>query len=298
MAADSPDKRLIIISGMSGAGKSVALHTLEDLGYYCIDNLPARFLESVVDDILTGESARTHLVAVGVDARNWPEDLATLPAMIHEFRERDITTDVLFFQAARDVLLKRYRETRRRHPLTSKTVELREAIDNEREILAEIASAANLTIDTSNTSIYELADTIRQRVDGRRKNTLSVLVESFGFKRGIPADADFVFDLRALPNPYWTVKLRGLTGLDPEVIDFLDRAENVARMHEDIVHFVSRWIPRWQESGRGYMTIAIGCTGGQHRSVYMTERVARSLRDLHDPVNVRHSALSRAGIEH
>ncbi len=298
MATRSPDKRLVIISGMSGAGKSVALHTLEDIGYYCIDNLPARFLKSIVDDILMDESAGTHLVAVGVDARNRPEDLAALPAVIHEFRERDVTTDVLFFQAARDVLLKRYRETRRRHPLSSESVELREAIANEREILAEIASAANLTIDTSNTSIYELADTIRQRVDRRRQNTLSVLVESFGFKHGIPADADFVFDLRALPNPYWTVKLRGLTGLDPEVIDFLDNAENVDAMHGDIVHFVSRWIPRWKESGRGYMTIAIGCTGGQHRSVYMTERVARSLREIYEPVNVRHSALSRAGIEY
>ncbi len=298
MATDSPDKRLIIISGMSGAGKSVALHTLEDLGYYCIDNLPAGFLKSVVDDILMDDAAQTNLVAVGVDARNRPEDLAALPAVIHEFQERDITTDVLFFQAARDILLKRYRETRRRHPLSSETVELREAIAHEREILAEIASAANLTIDTSNTSIYELADTIRQRVDRRRQNTLSVLVESFGFKHGIPADADFVFDLRALPNPYWTLKLRGLTGLDPEVIEFLDNADNVDAMHEDIVHFVSRWIPRWRESGRGYMTIGIGCTGGQHRSVYMTERVARTLEKVHEPVKVRHSALTRAGIEH
>lgn len=294
MTTASPDKRLIIISGMSGAGKSVALHTLEDLGYYCIDNLPARFLKSIVDDILLEDTAQTRLIAVGVDARNHPEDLAALPAVIHEFRNRDITTDILFFQAAKDVILKRYRETRRRHPLSSETVELREAIAREREILAEIASAANLTIDTSDTSIYDLADTIRQRVDRRQQNTLSVLVESFGFKHGIPADADFVFDLRALPNPYWTVKLRGLTGLDPEVIDFLDDAEYVDAMYDDIVHFVSRWIPRWKDSGRGYMTIGIGCTGGQHRSVYMTERVARSLREIHEQVNVRHSALSRA----
>ena len=294
---DVHDKRLIIISGMSGAGKSVALHTLEDLGYYCIDNLPADFLKAVVDDMLTDDSARAGLVAVGIDARNRQEDLLAVPGVIHEFSEREIATDLLFFQASEDVLLQRFRETRRRHPLSDEKTELREAIARERDIRAEIASAANLTIDTSNTSIYELADTIRQRVDRRGHKVLSVLVESFGFKHGIPADADFVFDLRALPNPYWTVKLRGLTGLDPEVIDFLDKAENVEAMHDDIVGFLTRWIPRWKDSDRGYMTIAIGCTGGQHRSVYMTERVASSLREIHDPVNVLHSALSRAGIE-
>ena len=298
MAGDSRDKRLIIVSGVSGAGKSVALHTLEDLGYYCIDNLPANFLKAVVDDILADDSGRARLVAVGIDARNRRDDLLALPGVVREVRERDISTDLLFFQASEEVLLQRFRETRRRHPLTDEHTDLRQALAQERELLAEIASAANLTIDTSNTSIYELADTIRQRVGRRGQEKLSVLIESFGFKHGIPGDADFVFDLRALPNPYWTVKLRGLTGLDPEVIEFLDNAETVAAMHDDIVGFLRRWIPRWKESDRGYMTIAIGCTGGQHRSVYMTERVARSLRDTHDPVNVRHSALTRVGIEH
>ena len=298
MADNERDKRLIVVSGMSGAGKSVALHTLEDLGYYCIDNLPANFLKAVVDDILADDSDRARLVAVGIDARNRRDDLLALPGVVHEVREREIATDLLFFQASEDVLLQRFRETRRRHPLADEHTELRQALARERDLLAEIASAANLTIDTSNTSIYELADTIRQRVGRRGREKLSVLIESFGFKHGIPGDADFVFDLRALPNPYWTVKLRGLTGLDPEVIEFLDNAGIVEEMHADIVAFLKRWIPRWKESDRGYMTIAIGCTGGQHRSVYMTERVARSLREVHDPVDVLHSALSRAGIEH
>lgn len=294
MSEDSPDKRLVIVSGLSGAGKTVALHALEDLGYYCIDNLPAGFLRAVVDDVVISEDNPSQLLAVGIDARNRPDDLAALPELIMEYRTQDIMTDVLFVQANEDILLKRYSESRRRHPMASVVAgELREAIAKEREILAEVASSANLIIDTSSTSIYELADTIRRRVDRRQRNSLSVLVQSFGFKHGIPADADFVFDLRALPNPYWTIKLRGLTGLDPEVIRFLDAADNVEAMYEDILAFVSRWIPRWAESGRGYLTIAIGCTGGQHRSVYMTERVAKALREMHDPVTVRHSELSR-----
>lgn len=293
MTSASRDKRLIIVSGMSGAGKSVALHTLEDLGYYCIDNLPAGFLKAVVSDTVDADDSPFDLLAVGIDARNRAEDLAGLPALIADFREHDIATDVLFVRATDDVLLKRYSETRRRHPMASDAAELREAIARERDILAEVASVADLTIDTSETSIYELADTIRKRVNRRQKNTLSVLVQSFGFKHGIPADADFVFDLRALPNPYWTIKLRGLTGLDPEVIRFLDEADNVQAMYEDIVHFLSRWIPRWQAAGRAYMTVAIGCTGGQHRSVYMTERVRKALASVHDTVAVRHGALSR-----
>lgn len=293
LAEPAAEKRLIIVSGLSGAGKTIALHALEDLGYYCIDNLPVGFLRPVVAEIVDGGEQPGHLLAVGIDARNRAADLAGLPGLIQEFRDRDISTDVVFIQASRNILLKRYSETRRRHPLAENGRELRDAIRAEREILAEVVNTADLIIDTSQTSIYELAETIRKRVDRRQKRTLSVLIESFGFKHGIPADADFVFDLRALPNPYWTLKLRGMTGLDAEVIHFLDTAENVNDMHDDIVAFLSRWIPRWKSAGRGYLTIAIGCTGGQHRSVYMTERVARSLEGIDEPVSVRHSGLKR-----
>ena len=173
---------------------------------------------------------------------------------------------------------------------------LRSAIESERAILAEVEVSANLDIDTSTTSTHELADIIRSRVDQREQTTLSVLVESFGFKVGIPADADFVFDLRSLPNPYWTIKLRGLTGLDTEVQAFLDAQDKFVAMYEDICEFLARWIPHYQQANRGYMTVAVGCTGGQHRSVHMTEKVAERLRDLHKPVQTRHISLRGARV--
>jgi UPF0042 nucleotide-binding protein len=170
-------------------------------------------------------------------------------------------------------------------------VHLRDAIESERAILAEIELSADLIIDTSESSIYELAETIRSRVDRRETGSLSVLVESFGFKHGIPADADFVFDLRSLPNPYWTIKLRGFTGLDSEVQAFLNAQDAFGAMFDDISGFIARWVPHYLKANRGYMTIAVGCTGGQHRSVYMVEKLAAALRAIHSPVLTRHNAL-------
>lgn len=283
--------RLIFVSGLSGSGKSVALHVLEDLGYYCIDNMPAALLQSVIEEVTTGDYKSRRLLALGVDARNRPEDLASLPRLIDELRQQDIQTELLFLQSSDDVLLKRYSESRRRHPLAEHGTALRAAIDSERELLSVIVNSADLIIDTSRTSIYELAEVIRERIDRRERNTLSVLIESFGFKGGIPADADFVFDMRCLPNPYWTIELRGLTGLDEEVTEFLDDQDVFIAMYEDILGFLKRWIPEYNDVHRGYLTVAIGCTGGQHRSVYMTEKLARALRDLHDPVLTRHNEL-------
>ena len=282
--------RLIILSGLSGSGKSVALHVLEDLGYYCIDNLPAGLLISAVEEVRSASGSSMHL-AVGVDARNHAENLAVLPDLLRELRQQGIETDIIFLHASDETLLQRYRESRRRHPLAELGMQLRAAIDSERAILAEIELSADLIIDTSTTSIYELAETIRSRVDRRETGSLSVLIESFGFKYGIPADADFVFDLRSLPNPYWTMKLRGFTGLDAEVQTFLDGQEAFGRMFDDIRGFLAHWVPHYREANRGYMTIAIGCTGGQHRSVYMVEKLAAALRDIHDPVLMRHNAL-------
>jgi UPF0042 nucleotide-binding protein len=195
--------RLLIISGLSGSGKSVALHVLEDLGYYCIDNMPAALLRSLVDEITQQEELPETRVAVGVDARNRQSDLAALPDLIAELQRDNIQTELLFLQAADEILLKRFSETRRRHPLAEHGTELRQAIERERHLLGPVINAADLIIDTSRTSVYELADAIRDRVDRRKSDMLSVLIESFGFKHGIPADADFVFDLRCLPNPYW-----------------------------------------------------------------------------------------------
>ena len=206
--------------------------------------------------------------------------------------KKGVQTEVLFLQADDDVLLKRYSESRRRHPLAEEELNLRAAIARERELLAEIINAADLTIDTTRTSVYELGDLLRERIDRRPRNKLSVLIESFGFKNGIPADADFVFDLRCLPNPYWQPQLRPLTGLDAPVAEFLDADPLFEAMYKDIYEFLSTWIPNYRTSDRSYLTIALGCTGGQHRSVRMAERLADALRSLHDPVLTRHSELS------
>ena len=289
----SDEMRLIVVSGLSGSGKSVALHVLEDLGYYCIDNLPSALLESAVEEVTTKSQHARKLIAVGIDARSHAGDLETLPGLIAALRERQMQTDVLFLQASDDVLLKRFSETRRRHPLADEAAELRTAIATEREVLAEVVNSADLIIDTSRTSNYDLADAIRERVDRRRRRTLSVLIESFGFKNGIPADADFVFDLRCLPNPYWTVELRGLSGLDDEVRSFLDASDNFVAMHADILSFLERWIPEYRAASRAYLTIAVGCTGGQHRSVYMAEKLARELDAGRDQELTRHHDLNR-----
>ena len=292
MTPTMPDSmRLIIVSGLSGSGKTVALHVLEDLGYYCIDNLPAGLLKSVVEEVSSGMGQIGRGLAVGIDARNRRPDLESLPRLIDEFRRQQIQTEVLFVLADDAVLLKRYSETRRRHPLAEHGAELRAAIDAEREILSEVIDSADLIIDTSRTSVYDLADIIRNRVNGREPASLSILIESFGYKHGIPADADFVFDLRCLPNPYWDLTLRHLTGLDEQVIRFLDEQASVAAMHADILAFLEHWIPEYQSSNRAFLTVAIGCTGGQHRSVYMAEKLAESLRGVHDPVSTRHKEL-------
>ena len=287
----SGELRLIIVSGLSGSGKSVALHVLEDLGYYCIDNLPAGLLIAAVDEVRrsSGESAK--LLAVGVDARNHAENLDTLPDLLRELRSQGVKTNIIFLHASDEILLQRYSETRRRHPLAEQGTQLRAAIKSERAFLSELQLSADLIIDTSQSSIYELADVIRSRVDRRDAESLSVLIESFGFKYGIPTDADFVFDLRSLPNPYWTLELRGLTGFDEEVREFLDAQEKFTAMFDDVREFLGRWIPHYENANRGYLTVAIGCTGGQHRSVYMTEKLAAELRNHHDAVLTRHNSL-------
>jgi UPF0042 nucleotide-binding protein len=284
--------RLIIVSGLSGSGKSVALHVLEDLGYYCVDNLPVALLKSAIAEVAGSDESGSPMLAVGVDARSRQADLDALPELIEELRQQDTETELLFLQSDDDVLLKRYGESRRRHPLAAQGNALHAAITEERDILSVIVNAADLIIDTSRTSIYELADTLRERVDRRKARTLSVQIESFGYKIGIPAGADFVFDLRSLPNPYWTVGLRGLTGKDREVIDFLEAQPAFVRMHDDILAFLQRWIPEFTAVNRAYLTVAIGCTGGQHRSVYMADKLAHSLRGLHEPVLTRHNELA------
>ena len=288
--------RLIIVSGLSGSGKSVALHVLEDLGYYCIDNLPVALIRSAIDEVASSADDSVNLLAVGIDARNRREGLESLPAMIEDLQQQGIQTELLFLQSSDDILLKRYAESRRRHPLAEQGTALHAAIEQARDLLSPVIYAAALISDTSRTSVYELADSIRERIDRRRTETLSVLIESFGFKHGMPADADFVFDMRSLPNPYWTLELRGLTGLDQEVADFLDAQDAFLSMYEDVLGFLQRWIPHYKTVHRGYLTVAIGCTGGQHRSVYMTEKLAAALRGSHSPVLTRHNELGKVSL--
>ena len=282
--------RLVIVSGLSGSGKSVALNVLEDAGFYCIDNIPVGLLRSFVKEIEPRQDPDYDQVSVGLDARNIP-DVAQLPGLINELRKSGSGCEVVFLQASDDVLLSRFSETRRQHPLTSDDISLPEALAKERQLLSPIIDMADLIIDTSSTTVYDLRDLLRDRIANRDQATLSILIESFGYKHGLPADADFVFDVRCLPNPYWEHKLRPLNGRDQPVRDFLGAEAQVQEMISDIEAFLSRWIPRYQSFQRSYLTIAIGCTGGQHRSVYIAEALAERLMTAHGPIQTHHDEL-------
>ena len=283
--------RLVIISGLSGSGKSVALNMLEDLDFYCIDNVPAALLDTMISQLTASKDSIYDNLAVGVDARNRARDLDSLPELIKDLRDRGIMCEVVFLHAEDEILLKRYAETRRKHPLSDEGLGLKEAISRERELLGPIIDVAELIIDTTRTGVYELRDAIRDRIGTRSEPVLSILIESFGFKHGIPSDADFVFDLRCLPNPYWETHLRRLTGRDRLIVEFLDGLEIVQNMYQDIVKFLERWIPEYTDFNRNYLTVALGCTGGQHRSVYKAEKIAAKLAENHDQVMTRHNEL-------
>ncbi len=269
------DMKLLVVSGLSGAGKSVALNTLEDMGYYCIDNLPANLLPAFAKQMVEDDKVPYESAAVGIDARNPAVALERFPAIIADLRNRGVACDLLFLEADEPILIKRFSETRRRHPLTGDGVSLAEAIARERELLAELAEHADLRMDTSSSTLHQLRDIIRRRIGRGPDNSLSLLVESFGFKHGMPRDADFVFDVRCLPNPHWVPTLRPLTGKDPQVAEFLAAEPLVEEMFESLRSFLERWIPRFHADNRSYLTVALGCTGGQHRSVYLAERIGR-----------------------
>jgi RNase adapter protein RapZ len=282
--------RLVILSGLSGSGKSVALHALEDLGLYCVDNIPIGLLRAFVEEMLSRKEAVFGSVAVGLDARSRAADINYVPELLTQLRAEGVSCEVIFLQANDETLLSRFSETRRKHPLTSKEVSLPEAVARERELLGPIINSADLIIDTTHTSVLALRERIRDRIAGRDPETLSILIESFGYKHGLPADADFVFDVRSLPNPYWEPQLRPLSGKDEAVRAFLNAEPRVQKMIEDIVWFLEQWIPSYRNFQRSYLTVAIGCTGGQHRSVYMVEEVAKKL-SRHGPILTRHHEL-------
>ena len=280
--------RLVVISGRSGSGKTSALNILEDVGFTCIDNLPVSLLPDLINK-LRSENLKDDLkLAVGIDARNLVGDLSLIPEELELIKARGISVNVLFLQSRRSDLMRRYSETRRKHPLSSSTVSLKEAIDLEKDMLAPIAEIADRNIDTSGLSLHQLRDLIKSTVVPHDTEQMAILFESFGFKRGVPSDADFVFDVRCLPNPHWKLELRALTGNDPEVIEFLESQVDVASMLADIIGFLTRWIPKHRDNNRSYLTVAIGCTGGQHRSVYLANRLAEYFGETYPLVQVVH----------
>jgi UPF0042 nucleotide-binding protein len=283
--------RLIFLSGLSGSGKSVALHMLEDLDFYCIDNIPAALLKPFISHTVRSTSNAYQRTAIGIDARNPGDEIATVPTLIDELKRSGIQCELVFLVTSDEELLRRFAETRRKHPLTRQGENLREAIAIERGLLEPLVNAADLVIDTSRMGVHELRDLINRRVGQRPRDRMSVLLESFGFKHGIPGDADFVFDARALPNPYWEQSLRPLTGRDEPVARFLEAQPTVARFIDDVARFIEARIPEHQAANRRYLTVAIGCTGGQHRSVYIAEQLAARIGARWPQVTVRHSGL-------
>ena len=284
--------RLVIISGLSGSGKSVALHALEDLGFYCIDNIPMPLLRSFVDELLLRNDPAFENVGVGLDARNRRRsDIAEIPALVKQLRANAIACEVVFLETDDKVLLSRFSETRRKHPLTDANTSLAEAIKKERELLGPVIDTAELVIDTTSMTVSQLREQISERVAPRTPGKLSIMIESFGYKHGLPANADFVFDVRCLPNPYWEPQLRPLSGKDAPVKGFLDAQPLVQEMIGAIANFLEEWVPRYQDFQRSYLTVAIGCTGGMHRSVYVAEAIAKRLEKKYGPIRTQHDEL-------
>lgn len=282
--------KLTIISGRSGSGKSTVLHILEDRGYYCIDNLPASLLHALANRVLTGEITIPN-VAASIDARNISADLEQVPNILNDLKEKNLPVEIIFLDANSQTLLKRYSESRRKHPLSNESIGLKEAIDKESELLEPIAVMSSLSIDTSNMSLHHLRDSIKNRIVENNQTGIALLFQSFGYKNGVPSNADIIYDVRCLPNPYWDISLRPLTGLDEPVIKFLDAQREVQEMYTDIKTYLEKWLPCFEDNNRSYITVALGCTGGQHRSVYLCEKLARVFVENIHNVQVRHREL-------
>ncbi len=279
--------KLTIISGRSGSGKSTVLRYLEDRGYHCVDNLAASLLPALVERVDSKSDGIVN-VAVSIDARNLSVDLSLVPGIVDELKQRRIAVEVVFLDANSDTLLKRFSESRRKHPLTSDQVGLREAIDKESQLLELIGALASLSIDTSNMSLQQLQDAISQHIIEKSETGLALQFQSFGYKNGVPADADIVYDVRCLPNPYWETRLRARNGLEEPVRSFLESFDSVQQMFADICRFLETWLPRFEQNSRSYITVAVGCTGGQHRSVFICEKLARHFQGKIANVQVRH----------
>jgi UPF0042 nucleotide-binding protein len=283
--------QFVVISGRSGSGKSTALQLLEDCGYTCIDNLPVSLLPALIAQMKTTNNSNLQL-AVGIDARNIGGDLSRYPSIIKACQLEPSQFTTVFLDASNTVLLKRFSETRRKHPLSNSKTGLQQAIDNERAILEPVASLADITLDTSTLTLHELRSIVRKKVVGENFPSAALSFESFGFKYGMPIDADFVFDVRCLPNPFWKPELRNHTGLEEPVQKFLSEQPEVMAMANDIEVFLKKWLPSFQANNRSYVTVAIGCTGGMHRSVFLAEQLTKAFKSRYENVQVRHRQLS------
>lgn len=282
--------KLVIISGRSGSGKSSALHALEDEGFYCVDNLPASML-SQLPATLKDSHNESPKMAVSIDVRNLPGALENFHHLLTAIKDQQVDCQVIYLDAGSENLMKRYSSTRRKHPLSDDNTSLKEAIEREKELLAPVLAEADIHIDSSPLSVHEIRERIREYVCGSTSKNMTVMFQSFGFKHGVPSDADFIFDVRCLPNPFWVENLRTHTGLEAPVQAFLEKEPDVLAMRQDISQFIEKWLPKFETAQRRYMTVAIGCTGGQHRSVYICKTLGEEFNNKLDQVQVRHREL-------
>ena len=287
---DPQEIHLIVLTGMSGGGKTVALRALEDLEFYCVDNLPSALLPQLVNAVIQERRGKRRRIAVGVDVRNRGTDFAHMPAVLSGLAAAGVQVHLIFLDCRDEVLIKRYSETRRRHPLATRGLSLADAIAEERRLLRPLMAIAEKVIDSSELNVHQLrrlvATGYAQATEG-----LTLMFQSFAFRRGLPLDADFVFDARCLPNPHWQPHLRPLSGKDAPVREFLDHEPMVGEYYADTVRWLDTWLPRFEQDDRSYMTISIGCTGGRHRSVYLVEKLAAYYRDRREGVLTFHREL-------
>ncbi|WP_409420948.1 RNase adapter RapZ [Pseudaeromonas sp. ZJS20] len=287
--------KLIVVSGRSGSGKTIALRVLEDLGYYCVDNLPVALLPQLVAEL----RGKFEEMAVSIDVRNLPDHSEDLERILGQLRQAvDLEFTSFFIDADNPILIRRYSETRRLHPLSRKQLTLEQAIQHETTLLSPLSTSADLRIDTSHLSIHDLSEQIRERVLGKKEKELVLVFESFGFKYGIAKDADFVFDARFLPNPHWIAELRPLTGKDEPVRRYLRGHADVMQYIQQIETLLSNWLPHLERNNRSYVTLAVGCTGGQHRSVFIVEQLAARFKAAGKTVQIRHHSLEKSHAAH
>lgn len=284
---------LVIISGRSGAGKSIALRALEDIGYYCIDNLPLFLIPQLIEKLATSQQT----IAISVDIRNIPLQPQELETTLDQLPQ-SCNTKIIYLDADRNTLIRRYSDTRRVHPLSKDNLSLEGSIDLEKERLEPLFQHANFVIDTTNLSTHQLAEKLREFVRGTANKDLQIIIKSFGFKYGIPQDADYIFDVRFLPNPHWEAKLRPLIGLDQPIIDFLRQFDVVREFLYSTRSYIETWLPLLEQNNRSYLTICIGCTGGKHRSVYIAQQLADYFQAKGKNIKIQHNSLIRQEHKH